>query len=144
MTKFKAKIKQIKVTRTTHFSRSLNGNEVKKLMNSANIKALCAVLKPQKGIGTDGHTYVVGNTQQRENIYLLFNKLKLCFDLVSAARMMCSHEVDLLAKRCISLGKCFPTAFPNENLKYKFHILTVHAPQKASRSKRCGLETEQG
>ena len=58
------------------------------------------------------------------DIYMLFNKLKLWKDE--------------------SFGRWFPQTFNNENLKFKFHILVYHAPEKAFWSMSCDLESEQG
>ena len=132
-------LQKMKVNRLSYFSRSLNGNEVKKILCKKNIKELSKVLHPLKV-----HNNFIGGYNYSEEIYQLFNKLMQCYDLVSVTRQLCPHEIQHLKLRCNSLGNWFPKTFPNENLKFKFHILVHHAPDKAIKLGSCGLESEQG
>ena len=67
-----------------------------------------------------------------------------CYELFSANRRLCKHEVELLAFRCYQFGSWFPTNFPEVNLIRKFHVLTLHVPEKARLHWTVGMEAEQG
>ena len=73
----------------------------------------------------------------------LFSKLRLCVDLYSKPRYLCSHEIRALQLRCASIGNWFPRNFPTESLPPKFHLLTQHIPQFADRWHTVGLASEQ-
>ena len=53
------------------------------------------------------------------------------------------HEVELLALRCSEFGCWFPVNFPSENLKRKFHLLTVEIPRQARLLGTVGMMSEQ-
>ena len=48
----------------------------------------------------------------------------------------------MLKIRCYSLGCWFPTSFPDETIKRKFHLLSYHVPEKASNSFTVGMFAE--
>ena len=102
------------------------------------------VFKPLNINDQHGNQHTVSSMAQQNQVYQLLNKLQLCYDLVTPARELCNHEITLLELRCFNLGCWFPVEFPKENLKYKFHFLTYHAPEKAAYANTCGLESEQG
>ena len=137
-------LKNAGITRQLYFHGSLVGNDIKKLMHAKIIKKLCHVLDPVNVSNEQQMEIEISSHQQKNEIYMLFNKLKQCYDLVTPARLLCKHEIGHLKIRCESFGNWFPTTFPNENLKFKFHILVYHAPEKAFFARTCGMESEQG
>ena len=76
----------------------------------------------------------------RKGHYL--QKFKQCYDLYTASRPLCRHEVALLAIRCSSLGCWFPVRFPNVSVIPKFHVFTYHISEKAYSRRTVGMEAE--
>ena len=79
----------------------------------------------------------------KNKIHTLLTKFTLCFELYNKNRMLCKHEVSLLAIRCSSFGCWLPVNFNKESISRKFHVLTYHVPEKARERRTVGLETEQ-
>ena len=137
-------LKEIGISRQLYFHGSVVGNDVRKLFRKEAMKKLSRVFNPVIIVNQFGMETAISSTKQKNKIYMLFNKLKLCYDFVTPANTLCEHEKDQLKIRCHSLGNWFPVNFPNDNLKFKFHILVYHAPEKAQSANTCGLESEQG
>jgi len=89
-------------------------------------------------IDHDDHTVDRGNDELAQKYALLFAKLLQCFQLYSAARPLCSHELQLLEIRSAELASLWPSQFTP-----KFHLLTYHMPQFARDWLSIGLSTEQ-
>jgi len=89
-------------------------------------------------IDRDGQTVDRGNNQLAQKYASLFSKLLQCFQLYSAARPLCSHELQLLEIRSAELASIWPRHFTP-----KFHLLTYHMPQFARDWLSIGLSTEQ-
>ena len=89
-------------------------------------------------IDCDGQTVQRGNDELAQKYSTLFAKLLQCFQLYSAARTLCSHELQLLEIRSAELASLWPRQFTP-----KFHLLTYHMPQFARDWLSIGLSTEQ-
>ena len=89
-------------------------------------------------IDRDGQTVQRGNDELSQKYSILFAKLLECFQLYSAARPLCSHELQLLEIRSAELASLWPRQFTP-----KFHLLTYHMPQFARDWLSIGLSTEQ-
>ena len=137
-TRFDEVLANMKLKRAAYHSGALIGPDVKKLTLWKNIRELGKVFKPFKTSGQ-----VFGDQQVKVRIITLLRKFKQCYDLYTANRVLCKHEVEMLALRCASLGCWFPVTYPAANLKRKFHLLTVDVPKQARRLKTVGLITEQ-
>src|SRR3954447_14512370 len=89
-------------------------------------------------IDRDGQTVDRGNDELAQKYVSLFAKLLECFQLYSAARPLCSHELQLLEIRSAELASLWPRQFTP-----KFHLLTYHMPQFARDWLSIGLSTAQ-
>ena len=139
----------LKLQRTAYHSGALVGPDVKKLVTKANIQKIGEVFRPitmkRADLDETGDQTVLvfGSHKLRVKMITLLTKFKQCYDLYTANRTLCRHEVELLAIRCSSYGCWFPVNFPEENLRRKFHLLTVDVPKQARRLKTVGMITEQ-
>ena len=129
--------------RVAYHSGSIVGPDVKKLTRTENIKKLSKVFKPLKLKTVNGEEKIYGSRETRDKLTTLMYKFKACYDLYTLNRPLCKHEVELLVLRCSSLGCWFPTAFPEEKLKRKFHVLSVDVPKQARILQTVGMITEQ-
>ena len=132
----------LKLKRAAYHSGALIGPDVKKLVTKANIRKLGDVFKPMK-VSVQQDSEVFGTDALRVKMVTLLTKFRLCYELYTANRVLCRHEVELLSLRCASFGNWFPVNFPEENLKRKFHLLTYDVPKQARRLKSVGIITEQ-
>ena len=73
----------------------------------------------------------------------LFSKIHAEYELATANRPLCQHEVTLLKVRCHSLGIFWPVNFPDASVKLKLHVLAHHFGQKAEFCGSVGIETKQ-
>ena len=138
----------LRLKRAAYHSGALIGPDVKKLVTKGNISKFGEVFRPieLKVYSKDGaleESHVLGLNATRVKIVTLLTKFRLCYELYTANRSLCRHEVEMLALRCVSFGNWFPVNFPHENLKRKFHLLTVDVPKQARRMKTIGMITEQ-
>ena len=137
-TRFDNLLDSMKLKRAAYHSGALIGPDVKKLVMTENIRKFGKVFRPFKTA-----TGTFGSSSVQVKIITLLTKFKQCYDLYTANRVLCRHEVELLALRCASWGCWFPVNFPEENLKRKFHLLTVCVPKQARRLRTIGMITEQ-
>ena len=145
-TRLDAVLDSMKLKRAAYHSGALIGPDVKKLVQKENIKKLGKVFKEMElkvGPANNPEHASFGGKEIQAKIVALLTKFKLCYDLYTANRVLCRHEVELLAIRCSSLGAWFPVNFPESNLRRKFHLLTVDVPKQARRIKTVGMLTEQ-
>ncbi len=91
----------------------------------------------------DGNAMEFGSHQLAVQVHTLLSKFKDCYDLYNANHPLCTHEVEMMTLRCSSFGCWFPVSFPTQNLKQKFHLLTVDVPKQARRLQTTGMITEQ-
>ena len=148
---FKTRLDEVlegmKLKRAAYHSGALIGPDVKKLVTKENIAKIGDVFKPMEmKLNKDGNFEVLeyfGTDALRVKIVAYLTKLRLCYELYTANRVLCRHEVELLALRCASFGCWLPVNFPELNLRRKFHLLTVDVPKQARRLKTVGMLTEQ-
>jgi hypothetical protein len=79
-----------------------------------------------------------GSDERAARYASLFANLLECFQLYSAARPLCAHELQRLELRSAELAARWPRHFTP-----KFHLLTYHMPQFARDWLSIGLSTEQ-
>ncbi|XP_072044374.1 uncharacterized protein [Amphiura filiformis] len=141
-TKLDGLLDSLKLKRAAYHSGALIGPDVKKLVTKQNIPKFGEVFTPMM-FKKDGKYHLFGNRTVKGKVTTLLTKFKSCYDLYTANRSLCRHEVELLVLRCASFGCWFPVNFPEQNLKRKFHLLTVDVPKQARRMKTVGMITEQ-
>ena len=141
--KFDDVLDSLHLQRVAYHSGSIVGPDVKKITRTKNIKAIGKVFSPIKLPGPDGEIKKYGSSELQAKFTTLLFKFQACYDLFTANRPLCRHEVELLALRCSSFGCWFPVNFPEESLKRKFHLLTVDVPHQARLLHTIGMITEQ-
>ena len=124
----------VKLKRAVYHSGALIGNDVHKLTRKAQIKSLASAFKPKSINLLDGTTALFGDYKLAEKIYVRLSKFAQCYELFMADRVLCRHEVAVLAVRCFSFGNWLPVHFPEDSLGRKFHLLCYDLPLKAIRS----------
>ena len=107
------------------------------------ITKLVSALKPRRFKLPQGSFVIIGSTKKRQQLLTLFSKLSQVYELATANRPLCQHEVMILSVRCYSLGCFFPVRFPSASVKPKLHLLAHRFPQKAHHQGSVGIETEQ-
>ena len=122
---------------------ALLGNDVHTILQAKNFHLLLEALKPKKIKLSSGATKKFGDLQFYPKAVTPFNKISIIYQLATANRALCRHEVALLKVCCYSLGIFFPVNFPLESAKPKLHVLAHHFWQKAEMCGSIGLETEQ-
>ena len=132
----------MKLKRAVYHSGALIGNDVHKLTRKAQIKSLASAFKPKSINLLDGTTALFGDYKLAEKIYVRLSKFAQCYELFMADRVLCRHEVAVLAVRCFSFGNWLPVHFPEDTLGRKFHLLCYDLPLKAIRSGIVGMEAE--
>ena len=133
----------LSLKRCAYHGGAFTGNDINKILQRDIYMKLVSVINPRKICLADGSCKKIGNTRQCQKVATLFKKLSQVYELATANRSLCRHEVAILSVRCYSLGCFFPTNFPEESVKPKLHLLVHHFPQKAFLQGSIGLETEQ-
>ena len=126
--RFDAVIDELRLKRAAYHSGAFVGSDINKVFKLKNIPKFGHIFKPLTILGVSFSSCTL-----RVKITCLLNKFRLCYNLYTANRPLCKHEVELLVLRCCSFGSWFPVNFPNESLKRKFHLLTVEVPRQARR-----------
>ena len=136
-TRLDAILQGLDLKRQVYHKGALIGKDVDKLMQQENYERIAKLFRPQQICQKS-----YGSFALQQKILTLFKKLAQCYTLYGPSRELCRHEVEILALRCYSYGNWFPVNFPQAKLKRKFHILTVHVPQKARLCRTVGMEAE--
>ena len=142
-TRFDEVLQSLHLKRAAYHSGSIVGPDVKKLTVKKNIKKFGNIFRPLQLKSENGDTVTYKQHKLRVKMITLLTKFSQCYNLYSANRMLCKHEVELLALRCVSFGNWFPVNFPQQKLKRKFHLLSVDVPKQARRMYTIGLLAEQ-
>ena len=132
----------MKLKRAVYHSGALIGNDVHKLTTAEQINSLMSVFKPKSINLLDGKTALFGDHNLAQKVYVRLAKFAACYKLFMADRVLCRHEVAVLAVRCFSFGNWLPVHFPEDSLGRKFHLLCYDLPLKAIRSGIVGMEAE--
>ena len=141
-TKFSTVLDSLRLKRVVYHSGSLIGPDVKKHASYNNVQKFGDIFKVMT-IGTPNGIKKFSSNSQRVKIITLLTKFAQCYELYNKNRTLCAHEVEILVMRSVSLGCWFPVNFPEENLKRKFHNLTVEVPRQVRRLRSIGMLTEQ-
>lgn len=141
-TKFDAVLDSLSLKRAAYHSGSLIGPDVKKLASYGNIHKFASVFDPME-IDTPHGVKKFSTPTLKVKIITLLTKFAQCYELYNKNRTLCAHEVEILVIRCVSFGSWFPVNYPDENLKRKFHNLSVEIPRQARRLLTVGMLTEQ-
>ena len=140
--RFDEVLKSLSLKRAVYHSGSLIGPDVKKLATNKNVSKFADIFQCVTMNTKDGPMTFSSN-DVRQKIATLLNKFGKCYELYNKNRTLCAHEIEILAIRCVSFGNWFPVNFPEENLRRKFHSLTVEVPRQARRLFTVGMLTEQ-
>ena len=140
MTKFNKVSEQVGIRKQPYHGGSLIGPDVHKVLN--NFEKFSDIILPVQ-IDTTTGCKSFGSQELSDKVHTMFQKFKSCYDLYTLNRMLCKHEVELLALRCSEFGCWFPVNFPEENLRRKFHLLTVEVPRQARLLGTDGMMSEQ-
>ena len=141
--KLDALLDSLKLKRCVYRSGALIGPDVKKLVQKFNIPKFGKVFQPTEIKRKSGGRKTFSSRAIQQKVVTLLDTFKSCYDLYTANRVLCKHEVEMLALRCSSFGCWFPVNFPEQNLRRKFHLLTVGIPKQARRIRTVGMITEQ-
>ena len=90
----------------------------------------------------NGNHKLFSNHSLRQKVLTFLSKFVQVYELMMVSRVLCKREVEFLKIRCYSLGCWFPVSFPEENIKWKFHLLAYHVPEKATRFFTVGMFAE--
>jgi hypothetical protein len=130
------RIDQFGVTERPYHGGSYVGKDCERIMKHG--ATISAAIGRAELIDLDGTTTASGSDALAEKYGLLLGRLYECFQLYSAARPLCAHEIRLLEMHSAALASQWPRQFTP-----KFHLLTYHMPQFARDWLSIGLSTEQ-
>jgi hypothetical protein len=130
------RLDQFCVTERPYHSKCYIGRDCERIMKHGS--TLSSAIRRQQMIDLNDRTEFLGDDALAQKYSVLFAKLFECFQLYSAARPLCSHELQLLEMRSTELASIWPRQFTP-----KFHLLTYHMPQFARDWLSVGLSTEQ-
>ena len=140
---FSNRLKKLHLKRCAYHGGALLGNDVHTVLQRENFCYLIKCLKPKSIKLTSGVHKEFGSMHIFQKALTLFSKIHAVYELATANRPLCQHEVALLKVRCYSLGNFLPVNFPDASVKPKLHVLVHHFGQKAEFCGSVGIETEQ-
>ena len=143
--RFDTFMNNLKLKRQIYHSGAMVGNDIDKIYskeNQENINKFSNMFTPILVKLLDGSKKYFSSFKLREKMGTLLRKYSQIYEFMSPGKPLCKHEVLLLSVRCVSMGHWFPINFPDQNLKRKFHLLTYHAPEKASKCFTVGMHAE--
>ena len=124
-----------------HIGGKFVGNDCVKLLKHA--KHIMAALKPRQIKIANGTYTIFGTHNKAQLYYTLLHKLYQLYQLFSAARPLCMHEIDIFDKRATTFAIWFARCFPTQSHTPKMHIVTYHMPILAKIYKTIGMFAEQ-
>ena len=141
--KFQESMDEMNLKRQIYHSGALVGGDINTLFsNKSNVNSISSVFAPATISLAKGIKKLYSSPHVVQKVNVMLHKFAAIYSLMSPSRALCQHEVLFLKIRCVSFGNWFPTNFPNENLKRKFHVVTYHVHEKASRPRSVGMEAE--
>ena len=143
-TKFDNLMDSPNLKRQVYHSRALVGNDIDRIYGNSgrkNLNKIADIFRPTTIQLLNGDKDF-GSHILRQKVFTLLFKFAQVYQLLMISRVLCKHEVEILKIRCYSLGCWFPTSFPDETIKRKFHLLAYHVPEKTSNSFTVGMFAE--
>ena len=144
-TKFDNLMDSLNLKRQVYHSGALVANDIDRIYGNSgrkNLDKIADIFRPTTIQLLSGDNKDFGSHILRQKVFTLLFKFAQVYQLMMVSRVLCKHEVEILKLRCYSLGCWFPTSFPDETIKRKFHLLTYHVPEKASNSFTVGMFAE--
>lgn len=87
---------------------------------------------------------VIKDSDNYQNFLHLFDLFSKIIHIIFKSEILTNADLENLTSNCDDMSIFFPKAFPNVNIKPKFHILICHIPTFAKKWHSVGLFTEQG